>query len=339
MTLPMIDGSNEAQYTPDIIPVGTSVTVHVPASSANLGPGYDSLGVSLAYFDELTITRIEEGLEFELSGEGADEVPQDASHLVVKAMQTAWKAIGLFELPALRITAHNRIPHSRGMGSSASAIVAGVAAANALLPEEVRLSEDAVLQICSGMEGHPDNVAPSLYGNLVISYGDNEGWHSLPVAVHPDIKPVVAIPDYEVPTKVARGLIPETVPHRDAATNSGRAALLSQALSSHPKYLFAATQDLLHQSYRATAMKPSASLVAVLRGHGYPAVISGAGPTVMVFARGQEERENVISTIEHFSQTSPASIFDQHKLVWRVLPVEIDTKGVIVTREENASDK
>ncbi|QRZ62559.1 homoserine kinase [Rothia sp. ZJ932] len=330
----MIDGSDEAQYSPDIIPVGASVTVSVPASSANLGPGYDSLGVSLAYFDELTVTRIEQGLEFELTGEGSDEVPHDETHLVIKAMQTAWKAVGLFELPGLRLKAENKIPHSRGMGSSASAIVAGVVAANALLPQEVQLDADAVLQICSGMEGHPDNVAPSLYGNLVISYGDEEGWHSLPVAVHERIKPVVAVPDYEVPTKVARGLIPETVPHRDAAANSGRAALLTQALSSSPEFMVAATKDLLHQSYRATAMKPSAALVAVLRGHGYPAVISGAGPTVMVFARGEEERASVIATIENFAATAPASVYHDRRLTWRVLPVEIDTQGVIVTRAQ-----
>lgn len=333
--LPMIDGSAEAQYSPDVIPVGTSVRVKVPASSANLGPGYDSLGISLGYYDELTFTRIESGLEFELSGEGAGEVPQDETHLVVKAMQTAWRAVGLFELPGLRITAHHKIPHSRGMGSSASAIVAGVAGANAMLPEEIRLDAESVLQICSGMEGHPDNVAPSLYGNLVISYGDSSGWHSLVVPVHPEVLPVVAIPDYEVPTKVARGLIPETVPHREAASNSGRAALLTQALSSYPEFLFAGTKDLLHQPYRATAMKPSAELVKALRGRGYAAVISGAGPTVMVFAVGKAERETVLQTIEELIVEEPMGTYEGQSLSWRVLPIEIDTEGVMITEEES----
>lgn len=335
MALEMIDGSAEAFYSPDIIPVGTTVHVKVPASSANLGPGYDSLGISLGYYDELIFTRIESGLEFELSGEGADEVPRDETHLVVKAMQAAWKAVGLFELPGLKVTAHNKIPHSRGMGSSASAIVAGVAGANAMLPEDIQLDEDAVLQICSGMEGHPDNVAPSLYGNLVISYGDSSGWHSLPVPVHPDVLPVVAVPDYEVPTKVARGLIPETVPHREAASNSGRAALLTQALSTYPEFLFAGTKDLLHQPYRATAMKPSAELVKALRGRGYAAVISGAGPTVMTFAVGQDERTAVIDAIEEFSKAPTIGNHEGRNLSWRVLPVEIDTEGVMITREES----
>ncbi|MDO4898566.1 MAG: homoserine kinase [Rothia sp. (in: high G+C Gram-positive bacteria)] len=336
MNLPMIDGSNEAAVSLDVIPVGKRVTVKVPASSANLGPGYDSLGLALAYHDELTITRVEQGLTFGLSGEGAEEVPQDASHLVVKAMQTAWRAVGLLELPGLHIQAHNRIPHSRGMGSSASAIVAGVTAANGLLPQELQLDADAVLQICSGMEGHPDNVAPSLYGKVVISYGDAAGWHSLPVPAHPDVLPVIAIPEYEVPTKIARGLIPETVPHREAAINSGRAALLTQALSAYPDYLLPATADLLHQPYRAVAMKPSAALVAALRGKGYAAVISGAGPTVMVLANGVEEREAVIEEIKKLTAADPINGYDGSPIAWRVLPIDIDTEGVMLTTEEKS---
>ena len=336
MNLPLIDGSSEAHLSPDIIPVGTRVKVKVPASSANLGPGYDAVGISLAHFDELEFTRIESGLEFELSGEGADDVPRDETHLVVKSMQRAWRAVGLMELPGLHIKAVNRIPHSRGMGSSASAIVAGVAGANEMLPADFRLDEDAILQICSAMEGHPDNVAPSLLGNLVISYGDEQGWHSLSVPVHPDVLPVVAIPDYEVPTKVARGLIPENVPHHEAAENSGRAALLSQALSAAPEYLLPATYDLLHQSYRASAMRPSAALVAELRGQGYAAVISGAGPTVLVFARGAAERTEVAEAIRRAQKREAVGFHEGRRLNWRIEEVNIDTEGVMLSREDNA---
>lgn len=338
MSLPMIDGSDEPFVQPDEIPVGARVTVKVPASSANLGPGYDSLGLALAHYDDLVVTRVPGvgELTFDLTGEGADEVPQDASHLVVKAMVAAWKAVGLFELPSLHIQAHNRIPHSRGMGSSASAIVAGVTAANGLLPEQHQLDAETVLQICSGMEGHPDNVAPSLYGHVVISYGDDSGWHSLPVPAHDNVLPVIAIPDYEVPTKVARGLIPETVPHREAAANSGRAALLTQALASYPDYLLPATSDLLHQSYRAVAMKPSAALVKYLRGKGYAAVISGAGPTVMTLANGADERARVREAIEAFATESEPNQHENRAVSWRVLDIDIDTKGVMLTYEETA---
>ena len=212
---------NSIPLTLTDIPVGKTVTVKVPASSANLGPGYDTLGLALGYYDELTVERIAEGLEFELSGEGSDTVPRNENHLVVRSMRTVFEKVGLDELPALRLTAHNRIPHSRGMGSSASAIVAGVAAASALLPEYARLSRDQIFQIASDVEGHPDNVAPSVYGSLSISWGELGDWHSLIVPVHPTIVPVVAVPDYEVSTKLARSLIPAEIPHGQAAANSG----------------------------------------------------------------------------------------------------------------------
>ena len=253
---------NSIPLTLTDIPVGKTVTVKVPASSANLGPGYDTLGLALGYYDELTVERIAEGLEFELSGEGSDTVPSNENHLVVQSMRVVFEKVGLDEFPALRLTAHNRIPHSRGMGSSASAIVAGVAAASALLPEYARLSRDQIFQIASDVEGHPDNVAPSVYGSLSISWGELGDWHSLIVPVHPTIVPVVAVPDYEVSTKLARSLIPAEIPHGQAAANSGRAALLIQSLAQAPEHLMDATVDYLHQGYRVPAMQPSAALVA-----------------------------------------------------------------------------
>ena len=333
--MPQDSVGSKATLDASIIPVGTSVSVKVPASSANLGPGYDSLGISLAYFDELRVTRISQGLEFELTGEGADVVPHDVTHLVVRAMQQCWAVLGIEELPGLRIVAHNRIPHSRGMGSSASAIVAGVAAANALLPVELRLNSQQLLQVCSDMEGHPDNVAPSLLGNFVISWGTAADWHSLPVSVHPQILPVVAIPDYEVSTQRARELIPAQLSHTDAARNSGRTALLSQALTTSPEYLFDATVDFLHQGFRAQAMAPSAALVDFLRSKGHAAVTSGAGPTVMIFAVGEDERRRVMEAIERAQHEPTIGSYKHQDLAWTVLPVNIDTEGVIVLEEES----
>lgn len=304
--------------------------VKVPASSANLGPGYDSLGISLAYFDEIEVTRIAEGLEFELSGEGSGDVPQNATHLIIRAMRRCWERAGLTEMPGLRLQAHNRIPHSRGMGSSASAIVAGVVAANALLPEGAQLSADEVFQICSDMEGHPDNVAPSLLGYLTISWGSESHWESLPITVDPRILLVVAIPDYEVSTKLARSLLPPVISHADAARNSARTALLTQAFSHAPQHLLAATEDYLHQSFRAEAMPASSALVSALRAQGYPAVISGAGPTVMVFCTEEDERARVIHAIKEAQKDPHIGLFEGEVLSWRILPVNIDTEGVIV---------
>lgn len=325
----LIDGESAASYGPDLIPIGTIVSVRVPASTGNVGPGYDSLGLALGRYDEITVERTEEPLSFDLSGEGSDDVPRTEDHLVVRAMRTAWRAIGLLELPGLRITAHQRIPHSRGMGSSASAIVAGVVAANAMVPEEVRLSDNAVLQVCSQMEGHPDNVAPSLYGGLVISYSSADGFHSVPVTVNEKIIPVVAVPDYEVPTRIARGLIPETVPHREASINSGRAALLVHAMKDAPEELFAGTEDHLHQQYRASAMAPSASLVAHLRGRGHAAIISGAGPTVLTLAGSEEESKRIVAAIEALNSGDLDQADDQD-ITWNVERLTVDRNGVIV---------
>ncbi len=303
------------------IPVGASVKVRVPATSANLGPGYDSMGLGLGFYDELVVERIESGLEFELSGEGSADVPRDESHLVLQAMKAGFAAAGLDELPPVKLIADNKIPHSRGMGSSASAIV-----------EEHRLSREQMLQVASDMEGHPDNVAPAIYGNLSVSWGEMGNWKTLIIPVHPDVHPVVAVPDYEVSTKLARSLIPEEMPHVEAVANSARAALLVRTLSDAPEYLMDATVDYLHQGYRVTAMEPSAVLVAYLRSQGFAAVISGAGPTVLTFAHGDEQVQQVQEAIAEFAATHPCSAIVDRRLNWRVLPLEIDTEGVIVTQ-------
>lgn len=326
-----MSNQNPALCTADI-PVGKTVTVKVPASSANLGPGYDTLGLALRFYDELTVECIVSGLEFELYGEGSGTVPRDENHLVVRAMRAAFKYAGLGELPGLRLSAHNRIPHSRGMGSSASAIVAGVAAASALLPRQAQLSRQQMFQVASDMEGHPDNVAPSVFGSLSVSWGEPGDWHSLMVPVHRSVIPVVAVPDYEVSTRLARSLIPQTVPHAQAAANSGRAALLIRALSDAPEYLLDATVDFLHQGYRVPAMEPSAALVDYLRRHRLPAVISGAGPTVLAFAHGTEQVKRAKELISEFQDRHPKNIFDNRLLSWRVLSLEIDAEGVIVTQ-------
>ncbi|MDO4918591.1 homoserine kinase [Kocuria sp.] len=314
------------------IPVGASVRVSVPASTGNVGPGFDSLGLALEHRDTLEATRIERGLEFELSGEGSADVPRTADHLVVRAMQAAFDAAGAGSLPPLRITAHNVIPHGRGMGSSASAVVAGVLAANALLPEASRLDADEVLQVCSRLEGHPDNVAPTLLGGLTVSWEDGGRFRTVPVAVHPDVVPVVAVPDFEVATSVARGLLPDTVAHHTAAVNAGRAALLVAALGEHPELLLDATFDLLHQPYRAQAMAPSWELVTRLRGRGHAALISGAGPTVLTLARGQDGARAAAAAVEEIlgEAASPAGTYRGEPVQWRVHVLRVPTEGARV---------
>lgn len=310
----------------------TSVSVRVPGSTGNVGPGFDTLGLALGYYDELTVTRIESGLEFELTGEGSENVPHTADHLVVRSMQAVFDAAGAGSLPGLRLKAHNQIPHGRGMGSSASAVVAGVLAANALLSDTARLDDRTILQVCSHLEGHPDNVAPTLYGGLTVSFEQNGEFVSVPVHVHENVIPIVAIPDFEVATSVARGLLPDTVAHRTAAVTAGRAALLVEALSNRPEYLLPATFDLLHQPYRAQAMGPSFELMTQLRERGFAALISGAGPTVLTLANGPEAAEQVVAAIDEITADadSAAHTHNSEDVSWRVMALRVPAEGAKV---------
>jgi homoserine kinase len=260
------------------------VRVSVPATSANLGPGFDSLGLALSLRDELTAEVMPEGLEITVSGVGAGAVPDDETHLVVRAMRAAFELMDA-DPPGLRLHCDNVIPHARGMGSSSAAIVAGVVLARALVAGgQLLLGDDALFSLAADLEGHPDNVAPAFHGGFVISGREDDAWFAVRSGVDPRISPVVFIPPGSVETRVARGLLPDRVSHADAAANAGRAALLVAALAGQPEHLMAATRDWLHQDYREPAMPESIALVHRLREAGVPAVVSGAGPTVLALS-------------------------------------------------------
>ena len=262
--------------------------VRVPATSANLGPGFDSFGLALALYDDVVVRVAESGLVVDVAGEGADEVRRDKRHLVVQAVRATFDALG-GQPRGLEVVCANHIPHGRGLGSSAAAIVAGIVAARELvLGGAERLPDDAVLRLAAQLEGHPDNVAACLAGGFTMAWqeaGTTSGsallTSSLHLDVHKSIAAVVFIPETQSSTARARKLLPDTIPHKDAVTNVARAALLSQALTRRPDLLFVATQDALHQPYRASAMLRSAALMTRLREAGIAAVISGAGPSVL----------------------------------------------------------
>ncbi|MDT4912129.1 MAG: homoserine kinase [Pseudonocardiales bacterium] len=268
--------------------------MRVPATSANLGPGFDALGLALALHDEVSAQVIEDGLTVDVHGEGRDLVARDESHLVLRAMRRTFTVLGA-EPGGLAIECHNRIPHSRGLGSSAAAIVAGILLARALVVDgAVRLPAGEVLALAADIEGHPDNVAPCLLGGLTIAWVRGTA-RAVRRDVDPAIVPVVLIPPFTASTELARGLLPDTIPHADAAFAAGRSALLVAALTGTPQALLDATEDRLHQSYREPAMPDSASLVGELRSAGHAAVISGAGPTVLVLARGEVEAAEILA--------------------------------------------
>ncbi|HET7900842.1 MAG TPA: homoserine kinase [Candidatus Nanopelagicales bacterium] len=258
----------------------------VPATSANLGPGFDAFGAALGLYDDVVAQVSDDaGVRVDVHGEGADSVPRDHRHLVAKTMLKAFDALG-GRPRGLDLVCANRIPHSRGLGSSAAAIVSGLVLARALVVGgEERLPDSALLDLAASLEGHPDNVAACLQGGVTVAWTRDDGTTGVLRAVpSSEIVPVVCVPSTAVQTRRARGMLPVSVPHADAAHNAARAALLLTALTSRPDLLLDATDDRIHQGYRRAAYPRSLDLVAKLRAGGIPAAISGAGPTVLAMA-------------------------------------------------------
>ncbi|MBK1785825.1 homoserine kinase [Prauserella cavernicola] len=254
--------------------------VTVPASTANLGSGFDTFGMALGLHDVVDVEVRDSGLEVEVLDAGAGDmgaVRTDEHHLVVRALRRACGQLGV-AVPGLHLRCHNAIPHSRGLGSSAAAVVAGIAAGYAIADRTV---DDMALQLAAEFEGHADNAAASLFGGFVVAWQEGERFHAERLDPHPSIRPVVAVPQQRSSTKETRGLLPDSVPLADAAFSAGRTALAVHALTAKPELLLAATEDRLHQDYRAPAYPATARLVRELREHGVPATVSGAGPTVL----------------------------------------------------------
>jgi homoserine kinase len=261
-----------------------AVSVRVPATSANLGPGFDSFGLALGLYDDVTVRTMEFGVAIEITGEGADTLPRDESHLLVRSARACLDRLGVGHV-GLQVSCTNRIPHGRGLGSSSAAIVAGISAARGLVDGgEKLLDDDGLLGLACELEGHPDNVAACLRGGFTVAWTAADGPRVISRTPDERILPVVFIPSTELATVRARGLLPATVPHADAAANAARAGLLVAAMTSDPSLLLAATEDRLHQQYRRPAMPLSLQLMESLRAQGVAATISGAGPTVLALA-------------------------------------------------------
>jgi homoserine kinase len=258
--------------------VSTAFTALVPATSANLGPGFDSLGLALSMHDEVTATLTDGPSTVTITGEGAGDLPTDEKHLIVQAMRETFAETG--RQPAgIDLRCVNVIPQARGLGSSSAAIVAGVILANAL--SGGTLSKAAELRLAGRIEGHPDNVASCLLGGFTIAWMAPEGARAVSTEVCDGVELTLWVPPMKGLTNEARAALPATVPHADAAFNAGRSALLVHALTRAPELLFEATEDRLHQDYRAPGMRESADLVGRLRALGVAAVVSGAGPAVL----------------------------------------------------------
>jgi homoserine kinase len=301
------------------VPVGRAVHVKVPATTANLGPGFDTLGLALALYNELDVEVLPApGLEVTVEGVGADDVPTDDSNLVVRSIAHAFAWAGV-DLPGLRLAAHDAIPHGRGMGSSGAAIVAGLMAAKGLLDGIVDLDAARLLALATELEGHPDNVAPALFGSLTIAWMTPDGPQHKRLMVHRGVSPLVAVPSTTMSTALARSLQPASVPHEDAIFNVSRSALLIAALIQSPELLLAATEDKLHQSYRASAMPETDSLIGMLRGEGFAAVVSGAGPSILVLGSDPAQRLRAAELIAAHAATP-----------WESMLLAVDFRGATV---------
>lgn len=346
------------QYT------SSRVRVSVPATSANLGPGFDSMGLALEVRDEITVEAVASSeVSISIYGEGEGTLPRDERHLIVRALRQTQEILGLPQT-GLHMEAHNRVPQSRGMGSSASAIVAGVSAAVAF-SGRTDLGKDFIFNVAAQMEGHPDNVAPAVYGGLTVSWnfeaatdiplsvldaqsggaaasistvrreypevinGFSDGFHTVTYPVDGAIHVYMFIPEAKLSTKTARTVLPAKVSYEDAVRNIARAAVLPSALGSAPSpetnaILLSATEDRLHQDYRKDLMPDSWQLMTHLRSRGYAAVISGAGPCVLVFHSSAADDQIREVTQQEWISTGR----------WKMLPVKIDSRGVVISKEE-----
>jgi homoserine kinase len=250
--------------------------------------------------------------------DSAAPVPTDVSNLVVQSIAHAFAHAGV-AMPGLNLRAHNNIPHSRGMGSSSAAIVSGLMAAKGLLEGIHEFNEVTLLELATELEGHPDNVAPALFGGLTIAWTTDEGPRCKKLLVHRGVSPLVLVPSFTMSTKLARSLQPDSVPHEDAIFNVSRSSLLVAALTQSPELLFESTEDKLHQDYRAEAMPQTSTLIKLLRENGFAAVVSGAGPSILVLCSDPAQRVQAAELVAQNEETP-----------WRALMLAVDFAGATV---------
>lgn len=315
------------------------VRVRVPATSANLGPGFDCFGLALALYDTVVARIAGDGVRVSVEGEGAGELDCDETHLVVRCMLTTFDLLGGRPV-GLDVTCVNEIPQARGLGSSSAAIISGILAARALVEAGVEKLPDAeVLRLANELEGHPDNVAPCLLGGFTIAWIEaGHGARAARLEVADGVHPMVFIPAQRGLTAQARAALPAVVPLPDAARNAGRSALLVHALTAAPQLLLPATEDRLHQGYRAAGAPATAELVAALRRAEIPAVVSGAGPSVLAFVADQPSPAGAAGEQPPAAGTvGVASVIDAAEVAkslvppgWRIRMPEVDTRGAQV---------
>lgn len=262
---------------------GLRVVVRVPATTANLGPGFDCLGMALGLYNTVTVRVTGGGVDVRIKGEGAEALRWGEENRVLRALRLAFEQAGE-RLPSISLELENNIPLGRGLGSSAAATVGGLVAGNALCGN--KLSNEQLLIMATNLEGHPDNVAAALLGGLIVVVQDKHRIVHSRIAVPPGLEAALYVPNFQMPTSEARRVLPQQVSRADAVYNIGRTALLTAALA-HGEYglLDIATQDRLHQPYRESILPAMPKLFEAAREAGaYGVFLSGAGSTILAFA-------------------------------------------------------
>lgn len=297
----------------------SKVTVTVPATTANLGPGFDCLGLALGLHNRIEFAEIEDGLIVLVEGEGAKRIPAGERNLVVRSAERLFAYTGR-RPKGLRVVQENNIPVGSGLGSSASAVLAGLIGANVLIGQPLSLSE--ILKLAVEIEGHPDNVAPALYGGLILSLAEEEDILIEPIPI-PEMEVVIVLPDFYLPTAKARAALPKEVVMADAVFNAGRMGLLVRALADGDYGRLAkAMVDRLHQPYRLPLIPGMGEAFSAVREAGAAAVaLSGAGPSLIAF--GPTNHQAIAQAAQMaFSKAGLGSRF------W-ILPIDRGGCGVV----------
>ncbi len=276
--------------------MSNSIVVKVPATTANLGAGFDCLGAALSLENQFQFTLSQEKTTFTVTGNGAEKIQLTEDNLLYQSFLRFYEFIGVCA-PHVAIEININVPLSRGLGSSATAIIGGLLGANHFSSQ--KLSQTELLNLAIAIEGHPDNVVPALLGNCILAVGEKENWQFVPITCNPEIKFIIAIPDFELSTEAARSVLPPHVSYSDAVYNMAHLTLLIKGLeTANSQWLTEALKDKLHQPYRQSLIKGFEQLYDnVLEAGAYGMVISGAGPTLLALSN-DSKTEAVIKTMK-----------------------------------------
>lgn len=305
-----------------------AVSVKVPATTANLGPGFDSIGAALSLYNQFHFSILDEGnvgdIHIVATGLEAERVQTDPSNLVYRSLESVFQQVGI-SIPALKIEIVLGVPLARGLGSSATAIAAGVVAGNALCGSP--LSPAEVTHLAIQLEGHPDNVVPALHGGCKLAASaENSSWAIADVLWHESIVPIVAIPDFELSTQQARGVLPSTYSRADAVFNVSHFGLLLRGLQTgRSDWLAAALQDRIHQPYRQDLINSYSAVEAAAKAAGaYGLVISGAGPTLLTLAHRD---------CSQAVQSAMTSAWAENNVPALVMSLNLDSQGTLLDKQ------